>query len=245
MRASVRVVGGVIAAMTTMVMTGGCGESDAGTPPAAQSEVVESAGTQAPAATVPAKDLVLGKADLPAGYQVMPIPPNQMQQSADNMLDSTKGATISPAECAPPKTVPDRMDVSQMGMLVAVKGSTTLSETVMPRHGDMSDMRDSMTGKCAKVTASFTSGEVAGARSTIVNTPVELPDTKADDVFAVKQTSTSTVNGREVTATSMMAWAQVGGYSVAVTSGGLLGGPDTEVFSRMLVTAVDKVAAAG
>ncbi|ROZ98924.1 hypothetical protein EEB19_13520 [Gordonia sp. OPL2] len=237
-------MGGMMAAMTTVMIAAGCAGSDSGTTPEATKAVAETADAQVPATTVPAKDLVLGKADLPAGYQVMPIPPNQVQQSADNMLDTTKGATISPAECAPPKTVPDRMDVSQMGMLVAMKGSTTLSETVMPRHGDLSDMRDSMTGECSKVTASFSSGEVAGARSTIVNTPVELPDTNADDVFAVKQTSTSTVNGREVTATSLMAWAQVGGYSVAVTSGGLLGGPDTEVFSRTLVTAIDKVAAA-
>ncbi|MBD1320505.1 hypothetical protein [Gordonia hankookensis] len=37
----------------------------------------------------------------------------------------------------------------------------------------------------------------------------------------------------------------VGGYSVAVTSGGLLGAPDTGAFHTTLVTAINEVSGAG
>ncbi|MYR07721.1 hypothetical protein GTV32_16045 [Gordonia sp. SID5947] len=238
MRASVRVTTSAIAGMAAIAMVAGCG--GAGSDQASADTSPAGAGV-----TVPPKDLVLTKSELPAGYQEIPIPPDQMQKSADSMLDATRGADISPASCAPPTTVPDTMDTSAMGMLVAAHGSTTLAEVVTPAKGDMAAIRASMTGDCAKVSAAIKNGDAAGASSTIKNTPIDVPDTKADDVFAVEQTSTSTVNGQEVTATSLLAWATVGGYSVAVTSGGLLGAPDTAVFTTTLVKAIDKVAATG
>ncbi|MGC5258140.1 hypothetical protein ACPXCG_17495 [Gordonia sp. DT218] len=238
MRASVRVMTSAMAAMATITMVAGCG--GAGSDAAAAD--TSPAGSDV---TVPPKDLVLSGSELPRGYQEMPIPADQMQKSADGMLDATRGADISPAACAPPSAIPDTMDMSEMGMLVAALGSTTLAEVVTADHGDMTAIRKSTTGDCEKVTAAIKNGDAAGSSSTIVNTPMDVPDSRADDVFAVKQTSTSTVNGREVTATSLLGWATVGGYSVAVTSGGLLGAPDAVVFNTTLVKAIDKVATAG
>ncbi|WAC57623.1 hypothetical protein [Gordonia sp. SL306] len=234
MRASVRVMTSAMAAMATIATVAGCGGAGS-----------DSASADTAHATAAPKDLVLSGSELPRGYQVMPMPADQMQKSADSMLDATKGADISPASCAPPSTMPDTMDMSEMGMLVAAFGSTTLAEVVTADHGDMAAIRKSMTGDCAKVTAAIKNGDAAGSSSTIVNTPMDVPDSTADDVFAVKQTSTSTVNGREVTATSLLGWAKVGRYSVAVTSGGLLGAPDTGGFHTTLVKAINKVAGAG
>ncbi|MFW0783675.1 hypothetical protein AAFP35_04065 [Gordonia sp. CPCC 206044] len=239
-----RATTGVIAAAAAVVLMAGCGDSDSADSADATSAGPGAATAADAQATVPAKDLVLTKADLPAGYQVMPIPQSQVQQAADNLVNSMHGGSVEPAKCAPPKAIPDHFDVSKIGMLVAASGSSTLTESVMPGSNDLGDMREAMTGDCAKVSATMAAGEAAGVSTTIEYAPLEVPDLKADDVFAVKQTSTSTVNGQKVNATSFSAWAVVNGYSVAVSSGGALGTPDADAFESILTKAVDKVAAA-
>ena len=174
----------------------------------------------------------------------MPIPAGQVAQAANSVLDVAKGATISPSECGPAGTASD--DDSGMAMLMAVSGSTTVTETVTPSGGgSLDDIRASRTGQCATVTATIANGDTTAAESTITNTPIDLPDTAADDLFAVRQTSTSTFNGREVAATTLLAWASVGDHGVTVTSAGAVADdPDVGTFEETVTAAVDKVAAA-
>ncbi|MFI8773913.1 hypothetical protein ACIGKQ_17335 [Gordonia sp. NPDC062954] len=210
----------------------GCGDSGS------QPDTGESA-EQSASAEVNA--LLLTTDELPAGFRTMPIPAGQVAQAANSVLDVAKGATISPAECAATGTADD----SGMVMLMAVSGSTTVTETVTPGGGgSLDDVRASRTGQCANVTATIGNGGGA-AESRITSDPIDLSDTAADDVFAVEQTSTSTFNGREVASTTLLAWASVGDYAVTVTSAGAVADdPDVNTFRQTVTSAIDKVAAA-
>ncbi|MXP21349.1 hypothetical protein GIY30_08285 [Gordonia sp. HNM0687] len=225
----------VVAAVVGAIGVAGCGDSGS---------AAEDGTSAAQSASPEVKALLLTTEELPAGFRTMPIPAGQVAQAANGVLDVAKGATISPPECAPAGTATD--DDAGMVMLMAVSGSTTVTETVTPAGGgSLDDIRASRTGQCASVTATIANGDSTAAESTITNAPLDLRVTAADDVFAVEQTSTSTFNGREVAATTLLAWATVGDYAVTVTSAGAVADdPDVDTFEKTVAAAVDKVASA-
>lgn len=252
-----RLIAGMMTGAAAIVVLAGCGD-DGGTDSADASTATESTdGVAGTAATdtgdatngaakgaKPVSGLVLTAADLPAGYQAMPVPKEQMQQAADGMLQTAKGANLKPAKCAPPTAVPKDVDVSDMGMLMAMSGGKALSEVVTVGDQDLNKMRKNMTGDCAKISGVVdTQGQKV--TTTITYEVVDVPKGKADSVFAVRQRSVAEVGGQKIRTTVLNGWAVVSGYTIAVTSGGSMATPDDAAFRAVLGKGIDKVAAHG
>lgn len=203
---------------------------------------------QAPAATVsadPAKapSLVLPADEFPAGFQVQDIPRSQMQEITDQVLSATKGATIKPASCAQLTLLPDEFDVSQVGLAVASKGTTSLATAVSVPQADMAASRAAVTGDCSKLSMSFTTGPAAGATATVDQKLVDAPKSKAQESMVVVQKTAATVNGQTVRSESRMGIAMVNGYQVTAQYMSPDGSPiDTGVFDEFFVEAIDHVA---
>ena len=193
-----------------------------------------------PTATKSGKELIVTSADLPAGYTETPSPESDFQRTVDQILNATKGADVDPPQCVQPEMIPSSMDVSQLGLIVATKGATSLAATVVPTTQDLGKIEKSMTGECAEITIKINTGQAAGATSTATYTKKQAPSTPATDEAVFEQKSVTAYQGQNVTTTTLMGWAAINGYTVSVTSGGL-DTPDEAAFNDLFVKAVTKV----
>lgn len=187
--------------------------------------------------------LMLGKADLPAGYQLMQVPKEQAQKFADSMGVSSKSAKITPAKCKQLSAYPANADAGEVGSTVAMKTSSILVETVAAVDGRVDDVRQRASGECAKLKIEITDGPAAGATATTTSTVLDGPKTEADAAVVVKQSSTVQMSGSTTKTSVIVGLAEVNGYLVSVqTSDGAGGSPDLAAFNSFFTKAIDKVA---
>lgn len=236
-----RALAGMMTGAATIAMLAGCSDGGEGNSSDSATTSVADDPSASDGAGSAVSELVLTAADLPAGYQVMPVPKEQLQQTADSMLKASQSSNVKPAKCAQPSALPENLDISKLGMLMASSGGTMLTELVFPSERDLEPMRQAMTGDCSKISGTIDT-EGQKVKSTVTYQVVEVPKGKADSVFAVRQNTVAEVGGQKVATTMINGWAIVDGYTVAVTSGGM-SAPDKDAFIGLLTKGIDKVAA--
>ena len=205
-------------------------------------EGAESAGPTADKSKIPT--LMLGKADLPAGYQLMEVPKDKAQELADSMATSTKNATVTPAHCRRVSAYPSGVAASEVGSTVAMKTTSMLVETVSVADEDLEKVRANAGGDCAEVTIAITDGPAAGAEADSAVTVLDGPKTEADEAVVLQQKTTVRLNGTTTKTTVVVGLAEINGYLVSVqTSDGTPGGsPDLAAFNSFFAKAIAKVA---
>ncbi|GAB2662075.1 hypothetical protein GCM10027169_25860 [Gordonia jinhuaensis] len=116
-------------------------------------------------------------------------------------------------------------------------------EAVQVGGADIDKATETARSKCSTMTLD---SNVSGQQIHSVNTSsvFDLPHNEADKSVGIKMTSTATIAGTEVTTTSLLAIAQVGGYSVVTSVGGTRSAPSQSTFDDFTTKAIAKVAAA-
>lgn len=196
------------------------------------------------AAQVDVQELVLPADQFPAGFTVQPVPASQVEQIAQEILNTTKTATFTPSSCAQLNLLPEKFDVDKVGLAVATKDAQALSASVTSSGATIAEQRASVTGKCANITAEFTEGELAGAKVAVKQSIVAAPAVKATDVLVVDQRSSVDMAGMPANESlARLGLAAVNGYLVTVQYRSADTRPvDAAVFNDVFVKAVNRVA---
>ncbi|EGD54611.1 hypothetical protein [Gordonia neofelifaecis] len=234
-----RIAGAAVAAGAAATLIAGCSSTDDGAPvPGTQTTTASAVdATKAPT-------LIIGKADLPAGYQVMDVPKDQIQKVSESILSSTKSAKVTPSNCMQLSAFPDKIDVGKTGFIVAMKSTSVLAETVSVVDSSIDDYRKAVTGDCANLNIEITEGQAAGAKGVVVSKIVDAPKTSADEAIVVQQNSTITFQGTKTKTSMIIGYAMVNGYLVSVQASEAAPGatPDLAAFNKVFAKSVDKVA---
>lgn len=234
---------GAVALGSALVLSG-CSSSDG-----ADTAVDETVVQQTPEVDVPAQDLVLTAAELPSGFEAIELPEGAMEDAFDELVDGTEGMEVEPAQCSNPNPLPDDIDFNEVGMIVAssggaaaaATGGTIFAEVVMPGAQSLDEMVESVSGECSTLTMRGTpAGSPEEVSTSATFTEIDAPDTSADEVFAVRQDTTTEVSGQSVDTVTLAGYATVNGYSVSVQFTGT--DPDEASFNEAFAAAVDKVA---
>lgn len=233
-----RIAGATAAATAVALIAVGCSSTDDGAP-AADSSAAKPSVDASKVST-----LVLGKADLPAGYQILEVPKEQREKIADSISPSTKNAKITPAKCKQLTAFPSGTKPSEVGYVMAMKATSVLAETVAVVDGSVADVRKNASGECANLKIEITDGPAAGAKATASAKVLDAPKSKADDAVLIQQKTTISLNGTKTKTTMLIGVAEVNGYFVTVqASDGTPGGtPDLAAFKTFFGKAVDRVA---
>ncbi|ALG86491.1 hypothetical protein [Gordonia phthalatica] len=188
--------------------------------------------------------LMLGKADLPAGYQLMEVPKDKAQELADSMTTSAKNATVTPSHCHQVSAYPSSVKADELGTTVAMKTTSMLVETVGVVDQDLEKIRKNASGDCSKLTIQINDGPAAGAEAKADVTVLDGPKTEADEAVVLQQKMAIKMNGTTTKTTTVVGFAKVNGYLVSVqTSDAAPGGsPDLAAFNSFFTKAIDKVA---
>lgn len=195
---------------------------------------------QKPADPEMARSLVLPASAFPAGYEVQEVPADQLQEVSTQILEATRSSKITPSSCAQLNMLPAQIDTSQMGIAVAMKDSSTISNAVVVAQTDLGTQRDSLSGKCENLAVEITDGVAKGATGTVQQKVVQAPKTKADSTLMLTQNTSTQVEGTTVKTTSRMGIAQVNGFQVTVQCMSMTGGAiDDATCDEMFVKAVD------
>lgn len=240
---------------TAALVLSGCGASnDDAAASASAAPTSVAAGTSAVDATPPTsltssaaqvdvQELVLPADQFPAGFTVQPVPASQVEQIAQEILNTTKTATFTPSSCAQLNLLPEKFDVDKVGLAVATKDAQALSASVTSSGATIAEQRASVTGKCANITAEFTEGELAGAKVAVKQSIVAAPAVKATDVLVVDQRSSVDMAGMPANESlARLGLAAVNGYLVTVQYRSAGTRPvDAAVFNDVFVKAVNRV----
>ncbi|MFC0316137.1 hypothetical protein ACFQNE_11995 [Gordonia phosphorivorans] len=237
-----RRVGGLLVAAGATLALAGCGSDDSSSADASGSDTSGAVSTTAAKDGLDdAKKLVLPADQFPAGYVVQEIPAGQLEATTDQLLDAMKGVEVTPASCAQLTLLPDSIDVSSIGLAVAMKGSASLSTSVAPAQVSMADQRKSVSGKCANLKMKFTEGQTAGTTATVDQKVLKAPKTKADQTMVVEQKTTMNVSGTTVNSLARMGYAEVNGYQVSVQYMAAPGSTiDSAAFDKTFIAAVNR-----
>lgn len=196
----------------TAVVVSACGSDDSGSSAPASSSVAK-IGTAIPA------ELVMPAKQFPAGYTVQEIPRDQLEQVSSGALDSAKGAKYKPASCVQESALPAKVDLDKVAVVVGMRGTNSLTVSVVESDQSLAEQRDAFDGKCRRVTVTFDAGAMAGASGVVNQKVIPSPKTRASDTLVVESTTTMTVGGNKVTTTGRRGYALVdGGYQVSVVS---------------------------
>ncbi|GAC57701.1 hypothetical protein GOHSU_23_00470 [Gordonia hirsuta DSM 44140 = NBRC 16056] len=255
---TIRRLGTVVIAAGTVAALGGCGSDDGGTT-ATSADAAASSAAASPASSAvssasssPAKNievtrLLLPADQFPSGFTAQEVPAGQADDTADSLLDATKGAKVSPSSCVQLNALPDKIDLSNVGMMMASRGMELLTTSVAPAADtvDLKAQRASIAGKCKNMTISFTQGEMKGATVELKQKVVTAPKTKADQALVIDQNIVADVGGQQVDSLTRLGLAQVNGYTVSVQYRSMSPGApvDQKVFNDLFVKAVNRVAA--
>lgn len=246
-----RRLGGTVLTGGAVLALAACGSDDGGSSPSPTGASSSSSAATSVAAGVaagapdPAKtpSLVLPADEFPAGYQVQQIPPAQIQAMADQILAATKGAEIKPASCAQLQLLPKTINTKEIGLAVATATTTNLGTSVSVPQVDMAAQRKSVSGKCGRLTMTFTSGIAKGATGSVEQKVVPAPKSKADDALVVVQSTKTKVGENTSNTKGRMGIALVNGYQVTVQLMSMTGQDvDKKVFDEFFVKAVNRVA---
>ena len=132
----------------------------------------------------------------PAGFTVQEVPAGQVDEMAQELVNTSKSAKFTPSSCAQLNLLPEKFDTNNVGIVVAMKGAEVLSSSVAASDVTIAQQRAAVTGKCANITAEFTQGELAGAKVRVKQTIVAAPEVRASDVLVVDQHSTVDMTDR-------------------------------------------------
>lgn len=220
-------------------VTAGCGvDGD----PVIAGGATSGSGTTSTADPARVHDLVLDASDFPTGYTAQVVPKGQMQQVMDMLLESTRTADVTPAHCLQASVIPESVDVDDLGLVVATKGSeSVVSEAVTVTQVPVEDYREQLNGDCGHLTMDMTVNgqQVHGTADQKI---IDEPRTRADDTLVVEMTTVSKVMSQTVTQRVIIGYAQIGGYTVAVQATRMspTGAPDRTAFDDVFDKAIDK-----
>jgi hypothetical protein len=246
---ALRIAGGV-AVLCLAGTVGACGNKTDGAGSAATPASASATGstvTSAAAgglASADVKHLVLTAAELPAGYSAVPVDDATLQKVLKEITGAGSTAKFSPAACGSPAMFAkaSNIDIKALGVMAAQGGSDVLSESVTAERPDLAAVKKNITGQCSDVTAQITTmGQ--NVTTHVKYSPVTVSKTKADEIFAVRQETVSKVAGQTVDQQAYAAYARVGSYAVVVQLMGMGAAPDRATFDKVVVSAVNKVAA--
>ncbi|MFZ2510430.1 MAG: hypothetical protein WAW85_04990, partial [Gordonia sp. (in: high G+C Gram-positive bacteria)] len=189
------------------------------------------------------QELVLPADQFPTGFTVQEVSTGQVEQIAQEILNTTKSAKFTPSSCAQLNLLPERFDADKVGLAVATKGAEALSSSVASSGATIAKQRASVTGKCANIGAQFTEGELAGAKVSVKQAIVTAPPVKASDVLVVDQRSSVEMTGMPANESlARLGMAAVNGYLVTVQYRSAGTQPvDEAVFNEVFVKAVNRV----
>ncbi|WOC12156.1 hypothetical protein MP11Mi_12380 [Gordonia sp. MP11Mi] len=210
------------------------------------SPVVAGGATKADGASTadPARvhELVLDAADFPAGYTGQVVPSDQMQQMLDTVLESTRSADISPSHCVQLSAIPSSVDVNDIGLVIATKGTeSSLAESAIVATTSIDEYRTQVSGDCEHLTMDMTvEGQAVKAKAE--QKVVDGPTTRADDSVVVEVTTVSQVGSQSVTQRMIIGYAEVDGYMLSVQASSMnpSGNPDRAGFDDVFTKAIDK-----
>ncbi|MBM7369496.1 hypothetical protein [Gordonia hydrophobica] len=186
--------------------------------------------------------LMLGKAELPSGYQLVQVPKDQAQQFADTMGVSTRNAKITPSKCKHLSVYPADVAADQVGSTVAMKTSSILVETVAAVDGKVDEVRQRADGECSTLTIEVTEGSASGAKATTTSKVLDGPKTAADAAVVVQQSSTVELAGSTTRTAVVLGLAEVNGYLVSVQTSDTAGNsPDLAAFNAFFAKAIGRV----
>ncbi|MGB3304283.1 hypothetical protein [Gordonia sp. (in: high G+C Gram-positive bacteria)] len=229
-----KVVVAVAASIAAVLVVAGCSSDD---------NADSSQASSAPSSdAAKAAGLVLTQAELPAGYQVLPVPKDQIQKVSDSMLSATRSAKVTP-KCMQLSAVPAKINTDEMGFVVAMKGVSALAQTVIVSDRTIADFRAAVTGKCAKQKVEITEGQAIGAKGTVTSKVIDSSNLKVKDAIVVKQESVMKLNGTTVNSSALLGFAVVDGYLVSLQSNAMGDGasPDLKAFNATFPKAIAKV----
>lgn len=240
-RSGVRPIAGMVISGAVVFALTACGSDDGGDGPSASAADQSTATSSADPAT--AQSMVLPAAGFPSGFEVQEVPASQVQTMADQILDATKNAKISPASCAQLSLLPEKVDTGEVGLAVATSGTSTLGTAVTAEPAKLDQVRASMSGECEHLSMDITSGPAAGATATVDQKVVKAPATDADEAIVVEQTTETTVSGATSETKALLGLASVDGYTVTAQYTSLTGGElDRELFDEFFTAVVDHAA---
>ncbi|ALG83301.1 hypothetical protein [Gordonia phthalatica] len=200
-----------------------------------------------------AVDLVLTQSELPDGFTVAKLGKDELAQVTDQLHDSTKNVETKPAKCAAPGSMVSSIDAKTTGVMAATSAKFAISQSVQPVDQvdggvDLAKTRDRVTGKCAQVHVTVTSGPIKGAEIDVRHTIVNASDIDDADQLLVVESTSHTVNGaKSGTKDLIVGTAVTSGFVITVemTAAEDSSGPlDRDLFTTVLGRAVEKAARA-
>lgn len=162
MKISRRRASGVLVAALGVGLTAGCGDSAEPSPPLTA--------------------LVLTSAQVPIGYQMVPMPVDDLLSANRQTLEQAATVEFTPPACAPTADAEfsPQLTTDNTVLLVAESDTATLSEIITTVRRDLDADRRATTGPCRVVTAVPARGTLTGAQ--IVTSSRELSAPRGDDV---------------------------------------------------------------
>ncbi|HLS79277.1 MAG TPA: sensor domain-containing protein [Nocardia sp.] len=174
----------------------------------------------------------------PARYPAVVLPPEAAAQAVGDLDGVARGATVEPADCAPPEQQygPDHTAVA-VGTSDADRA--TLTVELVRTRSPLSDLADQLR-RCGEIRVTG-----AGPTTTVTTTVDRAPAVDADDALSLRRVVAPDVGGAGLTQRMHTHLAQIDDVRVLVTYMIFGDGPEDEAALRELfTTAVGKVAAA-
>ncbi|EGD54610.1 hypothetical protein [Gordonia neofelifaecis] len=229
---AIRTSGAMVSAAAVLALAVGCSDADAVSPEQQR-----------------AVDVTLTQADLPAGFHAAKLGKDELQQMTDQLVDSTKKAQVTPANCVAPGAMVKKIDTATVGVMAATNAEVAVSESVQFADDvdggvDLRTARREVTGDCGTVHVAVTAGPVKGSDIDVTYSVLDLPRGRADDVLVVESRS-RTVNGSKSGSMDLLVGnALVDGYLVTVQMSPIdgSGGLDRAAFADVFAKAVAKAA---
>ncbi|MFZ2511665.1 MAG: hypothetical protein WAW85_11345 [Gordonia sp. (in: high G+C Gram-positive bacteria)] len=150
--------------------------------------------------TLPLTGLVLPSASVPAGYQVVPVPVDDLLSANRQTLEQATTVAFSPPVCKPTADAEfsPQLNTDNTVLLVAESDTATLSEVITTVRRDLDADRRATTGPCRVVTVVPTKGTLAGAQIVTSRREISVPhsDEVEQAVVVRSDTVTTLVDGQ-------------------------------------------------
>lgn len=199
--------------------------------------------------TTPAAQLLLAQGEFPAGYRVIEVPRQELNQTVGDIGAAFTTGKVTPEQCRPVLSRGAAREASQLPLVAAVNRSTAnvLAEVLSTKPSDAATTAPG----CESVRVEFDkpTAEIGAMTLTVTSTPVTLAGVPSGTkAVLAKSTGTVTVDGKTepIDQQQMFAVTTVRGYTVIVNTSSATAGkaPDRVALAQALTKAVDKIRAA-
>lgn len=204
---------GVAAAIAAVGLVAGCAQPMPGAAvadPALVSPSEDStSATSSPTSAAKLSDLLLTPAEFPQPFDAVVLPPQAVPMAAPDLVGVPRGATVDPADCAPPK-----QDYGPEGTVMAVGTDNSTRSTIsveLTRIDTSLTELEAQTEDCTSMTV--TANGVTTTVTTVILPPSPIA---ADQTLSLRRTVTapSSATGDQSMLTLL---AQVGDVRIAAT----------------------------